>query len=160
MASDTLAAPRPDPKATPNPVQKFSRNIPKTVVHTQNRLHNRPQIQYQNLPRNLPSKSAPKFRPQIPAPNPPLICFQIDPLDQKFVLLIMVIKKPYLHPPLVMIRAASKTSRQAPKAQKQSIKTTHLARCWVGKNSANNVTDWGTQPILNPTRNLRNKIQP
>ena len=35
----------------------------------------------------------------------------------------------YLHPPLVIIKAASKTSKQAPKAQKQSIKTTHLARC-------------------------------
>ena len=62
-------------------------------------------------------------------------------------------------PPVVIIKAARRTSRQAPKAQKQSIKMTHLARCLVGRNSANKVTDWGTQPMLKPTKNLKNRIQ-
>ena len=66
----------------------------------------------------------------------------------------------HLQPPLVITRPANKTSKQAPKAQKQSIRITHLALCSVGKNSANNVTDWGTQPILNPTKNRRKRIHP
>ncbi len=61
------------------------------------------------------------------------------------------------HPPTGMMAAAKRTSAQAPRAQKQSRRTTHLARWRVGKNSDNRVTDWGTQPMLNPTRNRRNR---
>ena len=68
--------------------------------------------------------------------------------------------KSHRQPPLVITKPAKRTSQQAPKAQKQSIKTTHLPLCSVGKNSANKVTDWGTQPILNPTKKRRNRIQP
>ncbi len=49
------------------------------------------------------------------------------------------------------------TSKQAPRAQKQSSRTTHFPLCLLGRNSAYNVTDWGTAPILKPTMNL-NKI--
>ena len=63
-------------------------------------------------------------------------------------------------PPLVITRPANKTSKQAPSAQKQSMSTTHFPLCSVGKNSAKRVTDWGTQPMLNPTRNRRNRIHP
>lgn len=47
----------------------------------------------------------------------------------------------HLQPPDVMISAANRTSRQAPKAQKQSMRTTHLALCLMGRNSAKRVTD-------------------
>ena len=52
---------------------------------------------------------------------------------------------------------ARMTSRHAPSAQKQSNMTTHLPLCLVGRNSAYKVTDWGTQPMLNPTINLYNE---
>ena len=158
MASDTLTVPKTTPKCVLETAQQMS---PKS--YPQSSLKLSPNSVRKSAPKSalkiglqIRPKSSPKSGPN----NSPQIGFQMRPLAPKCFLVIMVIKKPYLHPPLVMIRAASKTSRQAPKAQKQSIKTTHLARCWVGKNSANNVTDWGTQPILNPTRNLRNKIQP
>ena len=66
----------------------------------------------------------------------------------------------HLQPRDGMTNMAKMTSRHAPSAQKQSRSTTHLPRCLVGRNSAYNVTDCGTQPMLNPTMNLKHKIQP
>ena len=35
-----------------------------------------------------------------------------------------------------------------------------LNPCLVGRNSEKSVTDWGTQPIMVPTRKRRKAIQP
>ena len=35
-----------------------------------------------------------------------------------------------------------------------------ICPCLVGRNSEKSVTDWGTQPIMVPTRKRRKAIQP
>lgn len=64
------------------------------------------------------------------------------------------------HPRFGTTAIASTTSKHAPSAQKQSSNTTHLPRCFVGKNSAYKVTDCGTAPIAKPTSPRKSKSHP
>lgn len=51
----------------------------------------------------------------------------------------------YDQPRVGITKRARSTSKQAPTAQKISIKVTHVALDLLGKNSAYNVTLWGKE---------------